>query len=144
MTRAFVAAALLLISACQRPISAQTEYMKGIAATPIPTPTELYPSYPIAAAFGPHAVPLTREQRAWLLRVLRSRTYGWQRADLRFADMPGIKVPLVIYASGGEIPDHGGHVIGDACNVEFDPQQHGLFGASESACEGTTPEPVVP
>jgi hypothetical protein len=124
--------------------------MKGIVVKPIPSPKEAFPSYPVSAAFGPHAVHLSRKQRAWLMRVLHSRTYGPRRADLRFAIipkryiLPGYSVPLVIYVASGDIPDRGGHVIGESCNALFDPQEHGLFPGSEVSCEGATPLPVVP
>lgn len=130
MTRALAIAALVL----------------GLACTHAQPPTQGFKTYPVSAAFGAHAVRLSSEQRAWLLRVLHSKTYGPQRARLRFADMPGRQVPLVIYVSralNGE-PDSGGHVIGEVCNSEFDPGGDGLFAATEASCMAPTPLPVVP
>ncbi len=129
--------ALLLFSACAQSTAKQTD----------PTPTQAFPSYTVDAAFGPGGVQLTREERAWLLRVLHSKTYG--RADLRFAFIPKYdtfhyKVPLVIYVYSGAIPDRGGHIIGEPCNLEFDPQEHGVFPGSEASCEGPSPLPVIP
>lgn len=133
-----LAAALALSGACAKPVSQQTAYMKY--------PPPAYKTYPVSAAFGPHAVKLTPKQRTWLLRILHSRTYGPKRAELRFADMPGFTTPLVVYVnySNNGAPIRGAHVIGESCNSEFDPQEHGLFPGTEASCEGPTPLPVIP
>jgi hypothetical protein len=145
MTRAFAIAALLLISGCQRSISQQTEYMKGIVVTASPSPTPLYATYPVSAAFGPHAVYLSRAQRLWLLRIIHSKTYGPRRAKLRFAVLASRQVPLVVYVPWGiGNRARGGHVIGEGCMSEFDPDVHGLGPGSEVSCTAPTPLPVIP
>lgn len=105
-----------------------------------------FKTYPVPAAFGPHAVALTVKQRNWLLRIIHSKTYGPQRGKLRFADMPGWTTPLVVYVTyaNNGAPVRGAHVIGESCNTEFDPQEHGLFPGTEASCEPPTPLPVVP
>ncbi len=152
MFRALAIAAILCCVACARSTSQQTDYMKGmvVSAAPIASPTPMgspaYITYPVSAAFGPHAVHLSREQRAWLLRVLRSKAYGPQRAKLRFADLATPEVPLVIYVrlASQDGHDRGGHVIGESCNSEFDPQERGLFPGTEASCSPPTPQPVEP
>ncbi len=152
MTRALAIAALMLLASCARSTSQQTEYMNGMSvrsapiATPSPFASPAFVTYPVSAAFGPHAVHLSREQRAWLLRVLRSKTYGPLHARLRFANLPDYNVPLVIYVRmpSQDGQDRGGHVIGESCNSEFDPYSHGLFPGTEASCSPPTPLPVVP
>lgn len=144
-------AAALALTACAKSVSQQTAYMNGLelrqqAGAPSRYPPPAYKTYPVSAAFGPHAVKLTVKQRAWLVRILHSRTYGPKRAELRFADMPGFTTPLVVYVnySNNGAPIRGAHVIGESCNSEFDPQEHGLFPGTEASCEGPTPLPVIP
>jgi hypothetical protein len=146
MTRALAIAAILRLAACAPSTSQQTDYMKGIVVSPSPMAPPAYATYPVSDAFGPRAVHLSREQRAWLLRVLRSKTYGPQRAKLRFAVLAGYKVPLVIYVRmpSQDGQDRGGHVIGQSCSSEFDPYFHGLYPGSEVSCTAPTPLPVVP
>jgi hypothetical protein len=87
---------------------------------------------------------LNRKQRAWIRRVLHSRAYGSLRSRLRFAGIAGYATPLVIFvdhASPGEI-DNGGHVIGEGCNVWFDPYLHGLIVGTGVLCSPPTPKPV--
>jgi hypothetical protein len=126
--------------------------MKGMAvspariATPSPIASPAFVTYPVSAALGPHAVHLSREQRLWLLRVVHSRTYGPQSSKLRFAILATAEVPLVIYVrlASQDGQDRGGHVIGESCNSEFDPQERGLFPGTEASCSPPTPQPVEP
>ena len=112
--------------------------------TPLPTPTSLFKTYPVRAAFQRGGPKLTIEQRDWIQRILHSKNYGKLRSRLRFVDIPGTTTPIVVYVdrAGPGQTDRGGHVIGEGCNGFFDPVEHGLFPASESACSPPTPKPV--
>ena len=126
--------------------------MKAMVVTPLPvtTPSPIaspaFVTYPVSAAFGPHAVHLSHDQRTWLLRVIHSKTYGPKRANLRFTDQASAGVPLVIYVRGPSQDGHdrGGYVIGDRCNILFDPYQRGVFASTEASCTNRPPLPVVP
>jgi hypothetical protein len=70
---------------------------------------------------------MTREQRAWIARIVRSRNYGWEHTKLRFALLDDLRVPIVVYRAHIENGiDRGGLVIGESCNAYFDPHQFGL------------------
>ncbi len=114
-----------------------------MVVTPVPATADAYKTYAVSAAFGRRPVPLAPAQRRWLLRVLHSKTYGPQRANLRFVLLHGPTEPLVIYTArlDDDGNDFGGHVIGEGCSLEFDPVKVGLFS---SACTAPTPLPVVP
>lgn len=84
-------------------------------------------SYPVGAAFEHGGPPLTREQRAWIARILHSRNYGSQRSQLRFALVEDLRVPIVVYRAHMEKGiDNGGLIIGESCNSYFDPHRFGF------------------
>ena len=105
--------------------------------TPLPAPTERYETYPIIDALTGHGPKLTPMQRKWAISVAHSRAYSRNVARLRFTLVAhGFKTPLVIYldkASPGQV-DRGGHVIGEACNVYFDPVFHGVSVGTGIEC----------
>lgn len=109
-----------------------------------PTPHSLFKTYPVSVAFSRNGPTLTSAQRAWIRQVIHSKNYGPLRARLRFATVAGPTRPLVIYVNkaGPSQADRGGHVIGEGCNVLFDPVEHGVFPATGASCTPPTPKPV--
>jgi hypothetical protein len=105
-----------------------------------------YKTYGVADAFGSHAVVLTAPQRAWLLRVIHSRTYGFQRKEMRFAMMPGSRTPLIVFIANypPDAFDPIVHVIGGACNEFFRPTEGYMFFGTDAGCADHPPPPVVP
>jgi len=101
-------------------------------------PPVLFPSYPVRRAFGPDAVPMTARQRAWIERILRSRTYRYERQILYFADVPGSGTPIVVYEQLQ--PGAVGPVIGAGGCLFFTPYE-GLFAPPHCA---SSPKPVIP
>jgi hypothetical protein len=99
-------------------------------------PPILFPAYPVSRAFGPNAMPMTSKQRAWIRRIVNSRTYGNERAILYFAYERGSGTPIVVY----EQYRHGatGSVIGAGC-LYFSPYE-GLFTGPD--CLGTAKPPI--
>lgn len=149
-TRAMVRRAGLIalltlgIAACSRNASTTSVQATRATITAAPTARPLFKTYPVSAAFSRNGPTLTSAQRAWIQRVISSRNYGPLRARLRFALVRAPTRPIVIYvdnAGPGEA-DHGGHVIGEGCNVLFDPVEHGVFPATGAACAPPTPRPV--
>jgi len=126
--------------ACSRMPS---EHRAVVYVSPIPQATPAYETFPVSAAFSKFGPPLTSKQRRWILRVVHSRNYGSLRPILRFADLPGLDTPIVVYINRsrpGEV--YGGHVIGEGCNVWFDPMLRGLFVGTGALCSPPTPRPV--
>lgn len=111
-----------------------------------PSPTPTYATYAVDEAFGSHAVSLTEPQREWLLRVMRSRTYGPQRKKMRFALLAGTRTPLIVfvadYPAGAYDPVV--HVIGGACNEFFRPAEGYAFAGTDAGCADHPPPPVLP
>lgn len=104
----------------------------------------VFKTYPIDDAFSGGGPALTRLQRDWLRRVVRSRAYGGLRSHLRFARIRGFRAPIVVFvdrARPGEI-DRGGRVLGDPCNVWFDPFLRGLILGTGALCSGPSAAPV--
>lgn len=132
-----------LLAACAKPVSQQTAYMKGVTA---PAPTPAFATYAASEAFGPHPVALTAPQRAWLLRVVHSRTYGAQRSKMRFAVMPGSKTPLIVFIANyrPDTEDPVVHVIGGSCNEFFRPTEGYRFFGTDAGCADDPPPPVIP
>jgi len=84
-------------------------------------------SYPVSAAFDRKGPALTREQRAWIAKIVHSRNYGWERSQLHFALVDDLLVPIVVYrAHIDKGVDRGGLIIGESCGSFFDPHQFGL------------------
>ena len=137
---------MAIIEACsaQKTASQQTEYMKSISAHAIETPRPAVPSYPARDAFRDHAVKLSAAQRKWLLRIMRSTTYGKEdKPFLHFAPIAAKGVPLVVYVDD-DPPTIGQHIIGAPCNLYFNARAGTVFPATEGACAPPTPLPVVP
>ncbi len=131
---------------------AQSGSMHGVKSakmalqfTAAPSQAALYETYPISAAFSLSGPDLSSAQRNWIARVLKSPAYGAHRSRLRFANTSGgPNVPIVVYvdrAGTGET-DRGGHVIGEPCNVWFDPVVHGVFPGTGALCAPPTPKPI--
>jgi hypothetical protein len=104
---------------------------------PLPTATERYTTYPISDALGHKGPNLSLAEHKWAEHVAHMTTYRGEIARLRFTkDVHGFKTPLVIYldkAQPGQ-PDRGGHVIGEACNVYFDPAIYGISVGTGVEC----------
>lgn len=124
--------------ACEKPPTRSTVAMH---LSPLPTTTPAYETYPISEAFSKGGRVLTPKQRAWIRRILHSRNYGKFRSRLRFADMAAFRTPIVVYVNRAE-PGGGGHVIGEGCNVWFDPWLRGLYVGTGVLCSPPTPKPV--
>ena len=114
----------------------------AINVTPFPQPTDSVKTYPISAAFSKTGPKLTKDQRAWIAKVMRSRYY--RDLSLRFAQVPGVVTPIVVYVDRAVYGIHrGGHVIGEQCQIWFDPVAGRTFSASPAVCTRPTPKPVV-
>jgi hypothetical protein len=139
--RAILTAALLLAAGGCTHVHIPQSY-KGMSVTPIPQPTNSVRTYPVSAAFSPNGPHLASRQRAWILKVSRSRNY--RKLPLLFALVHGVKTPIVVYVDrpllGGI--HRGGHVIGEECQVTFDPVTGKVYPASQAACSAPTPKPV--
>jgi len=136
-----VAIAVSMSAGCSHPSkAAQSAQISKI--TPFPQPTDSLKTYPVGAAFSPTGPRLMPQQRAWIRRVMKTPSYA--NLPLRFALLKGVKTPIVVYANlpgvGGV--RRGGHVIGEACQVWFDPVAGTVYPASEAACSPPTPKPV--
>ena len=138
--RALLTALLLVAAGCTR-VQVPQSY-KGMSVTAIPQPTNSVRTYPVSAAYSRNGPHLTSQQRTWILKVSRSRNY--RKLPLLFALVHGIKTPIVVYIDrpllGGI--HRGGHVIGEECQVWFDPVVGGVYAASQAACSLPTPKPV--
>ncbi len=140
MTHLLLIFAVLSFAACAR----RSSHMEAIRVTPWPTASPAFKTYSINAAFAPDGPAITRKQRSWIRRVIHSKAYGPLRSRLRFADVPGVKTPIVVYvdrASPGQT-DRGGHVLGESCYIMFDPYEHGEFPGTGASCAPPTPKPV--
>ena len=67
---------------------------RGAYAAVKTNPPMLVAAYAISRAFGSNAVFMTATQRAWIERILRSKTYKYERSMLYFADVPDQGRPL--------------------------------------------------
>jgi len=137
-TRTLAIAAILCLAACASSTAQQTDYMKGIAVSASPSPTLLYIAYLVARAFGPHAVPITSKQRAWILHTVRSQNYRSIRNRLYFVDAPVSGPPIIVferYPNGGEGP-----IIGMGCD-HYMPGVGASFGPGPCLL---SPKPVDP
>jgi len=99
-------------------------------------------TYPVNAAFSRNGPHLTAQERAWILRVARSRAY--RNLPLRFAPLKGFTTPIVVYANLPGVGGirRGGHIIGEPCQDWFDPVAGAIYPASAAACSPPTPKPV--
>jgi hypothetical protein len=112
--RPFMVVALVCLVACSDQHAGENAYARLTHPTARPT----IPTYPVSAAFGAHAVPLTAKQRAWILRIVHSRAYGPVAGSLVFANVPDPPAPIAvfrIFPGGGESA-----IIGEPCD-HFDP-----------------------
>jgi hypothetical protein len=123
-------AAILALVACasQRPGQASGRAVGYATFSPDAAP---YKTYPIDAAFSPTGPHLTSRQRAWIVRIVRSKTFERQRLDLYFAIISFGNIPIVVYVNTpkdrNSYGSYGGQVIGAECNILFDPRVHGIF-----------------
>lgn len=107
--------------------------------TPLPEPTARYATYALGDVLMGRGPKLTRSQRKWAEHVAHSKAYNADVTRLRFTlDVRGFKTPLVIYLDKAQPgrPDRGGHVIGEACNVFFDPVIYGVSVGTGIECSG--------
>lgn len=132
--------ALLLLGCSGKP--SESKLSKPLVFTPYPQPTDSIRTYPISAAFSCGGPALTPSQRAWIERVASSKNY--RKTPLRFAAIAGIKTAIVVCVNRA-LPGgihRGGHVIGEECQVWFDPVPAKVYAASQAACSPPTPKPV--
>ena len=118
--------ALVALIACAsvQDRASKTAYMTRMAIPSAPTEA---PMYPLKRAFGAHAVPLTSRQRAWILRIARSRSYRAIANQLYFVNAPGSSTPIIVlrrYPHGGMST-----IIGDWCQ-HYTPGVGASFGPS--------------
>lgn len=118
-----------------------TSRLTAWSVTPFPQPTYSVKTYPAREALATGGPNLTVAQRAWIQKVVRSKSYRTLR--LRVAILSGFKTPVVVYVDrpqpGGT---RGGHVIGEACQVQFDLVTGRVYPGSEASCSPPTPPPV--
>lgn len=126
MTRALAIAAILCLAACARS-SQRTESMRDIAAAHLTPAPEKYKIYSVWAAFGANAVPMTAKQRAWILRIMRSRGYRSVSDQLYFVDAPGSNTPIIVFQRFPNGATSG--IIGDWCQ-HYTPNVGASFGPS--------------
>lgn len=140
MIAAFIVTVALL--GCSHDVTTGMHQLKAAAVTPFPQPTDSIKTYAIKRALSDRDLHLSPIQRAWVVRVSRSMNY--RNLPLRVALIRGVKTPVVIYVDkplGGGVR-RGGHVLGEACQVWFDPVAARVYPASEAACSPPTPLPV--
>lgn len=134
MYRSFAALLCIALAACTHVTHSQSV---ATQLTPLPSPTARYTTYALSDVLTGHGPKLTGARRKWAERVAHSRTYSSDVTRLRFTlDVRGFRTPLVIYldkARPGQ-PDRGGHVIGEACNVFFDPVLYGVSVGTGVEC----------
>jgi hypothetical protein len=119
-----------------------TTYQPAVSVI-VASPRPLYRSYPVSAAFKSHGPPLTREQRAWIAKIVHSHNYGWERSKLRFALVVDYHVPIVVYrAHMYQGNDHGGLIIGESCASLFDPYEFGFVTTPGDVSCDETSKPV--
>ena len=65
----------------------------------------------------------------WIKQIMTSRNYRHVVPHLRFAVVSDGAHPITVYYSdiGADGIDHGGLIIGERCNDQFDPQQFGFL-----------------
>ncbi|HEY5257129.1 MAG TPA: hypothetical protein VIJ12_01985 [Candidatus Baltobacteraceae bacterium] len=150
---AWSCALVALVACVQKPADDGRARMveRSNDASPIASPiassatSAAFRTYPIAEALSRNGPPLSIPQLHWVRRIVYSRSYIAVRAHLRFADQPGYRTPLIVYVDIAEPyeTDRGGHVIGERCNVWFDPVNFGLTVGTSVLCAGATPQPVL-
>lgn len=123
---------LFLAAACTHGGSKQTAYMQHLAYAAA-TDT---PSYPLAAAFGPHPVPLTASERMQIERILKVPYYRRIRARLRFAFPNDRFIKFVVFQS---TDGKYGEIAGSPC-LYLKPG--GEIGPAPAGC--TPDEPRTP
>jgi len=122
-----------------------TEAFEKVPANPaFPHDAAPYRTYPIRAAFSPTGPRLTSVQRAWIRRILNSKSFARQRSNLRFVIISLRNIPIVVYVNTPAARDNGffgGQVIGASCNTIFDPVVHGIFAGPICGPPLPTPTP---
>ncbi len=135
-----VAAALLVLSLGACAYRASKPVIFTYRGTVVQSATEMGPpfrTYPVSVVLSGGGPTVTRAQRAWLVKVIHSRNYGWERSKLRFVLFNDSHVPIVVYRAHIQNGiDRGGLIIGESCNAYFDPHQFGFVTTpGDAACD---------
>ncbi len=87
---------------------------------------------------------ISANQRNWIRAIISTPGYSERKSALRVSLTKGIRTPIVVFESSLDEESHerGGHIIGENCNVIFDPYDHGIFPGSQASCSPPTPLPV--